>query len=357
MPPCSTTKTRRRSPGGAVTYTGVVERADAGELARSQDAAEALDAAGRRGGRRRRRPAPSSRLSSTAHAPSARAAAARVDASAKRVTGHEDATAAPVLAASRPRRTTTRRPAMSAALVVMAKEPLPGRVKTRLCPPLDARAGRALAEAALADTLDAVAWTPARRRVLVLDGAPGPWLPPRASRSSRSAATASPSGSPTRRRDVGEPLVFLGMDTPQLTRALLCDALDRLATARRGARADDRRRLLDDRPARARPDAPSTTSPMSTAGTAASQRARLDRARPADGRARPAARRRHVRRRDRRRRPRAVDALRGDASSSSQADEPRRGRLPARRDAHAGREVQPADRRARSPRRRAAAAR
>lgn len=35
-----------------------------------------------------------------------------------------------------------------------------------------------LAEAASADTLDAVARTPGRHRVLVLDGPPGPWLPP-----------------------------------------------------------------------------------------------------------------------------------------------------------------------------------
>lgn len=119
---------------------------------------------------------------------------------------------------------------MSAALVVMAKEPLPGRVKTRLCPPLDPEQAAQLAEAALADTLDAVAWTPARRRVLVLDGAPGAWLPPgfevieqRGDGLAERLANAT--------SDVGEALVFVGMDTPQLTRALLCDALERLATA------------------------------------------------------------------------------------------------------------------------------
>lgn len=119
---------------------------------------------------------------------------------------------------------------MSAALVVMAKEPLPGRVKTRLCPPLEPEQAATLARAALADTLGAVAWTPAPRRVLALDGAPGPWLPDGfeviAQRGEGLAERLANATS-----DVGEPLVFLGMDTPQVTRALLCDALDRLAKA------------------------------------------------------------------------------------------------------------------------------
>ncbi|CAM5579726.1 hypothetical protein SVIOM342S_07620 [Streptomyces violaceorubidus] len=63
-------------------------------------------------------------------------------------------------------------------LLVIAKQPRPGRVKTRLTPPFTPAEAAALAEAALADTLGAVAATPARRRVLVLDGDPGPWLPP-----------------------------------------------------------------------------------------------------------------------------------------------------------------------------------
>ena len=119
---------------------------------------------------------------------------------------------------------------MSAALVVMAKAPVPGRVKTRLCPPLDAEQAAALAESALADTLQAVAWTPAARRIVVLDGAPGPWLPAgfevlaqRGARLAERLANAV--------RDVGAPLLLLGMDTPQLTRAQLRAALDALAAA------------------------------------------------------------------------------------------------------------------------------
>lgn len=63
-------------------------------------------------------------------------------------------------------------------LLVIAKQPLPGRVKTRLVPPCTAQQAATLAEAALADTLHAVLAAPARRRVLVLEGEPGPWLPP-----------------------------------------------------------------------------------------------------------------------------------------------------------------------------------
>jgi rSAM/selenodomain-associated transferase 1 len=117
---------------------------------------------------------------------------------------------------------------VSAALVVMAKAPVPGQVKTRLCPPLDHAQAAALAESALADTLHAVSWTPARRRVLVLDGAPGAWLPPGFEvLEQHGTGLAQRLAGAT--RDVGEALLFVGMDTPQLTRALLCDALDRLA--------------------------------------------------------------------------------------------------------------------------------
>ncbi|MFF3362465.1 hypothetical protein [Streptomyces misionensis] len=51
-------------------------------------------------------------------------------------------------------------------LPVIAKEPRAGRVKTRLTPPFTP------AEAALVDTLCAVAAAPASRRILVLDGTP-----------------------------------------------------------------------------------------------------------------------------------------------------------------------------------------
>lgn len=109
-------------------------------------------------------------------------------------------------------------------LLVIAKEPVPGRVKTRLTPPFTPRQGAALAEAALADTLHTVAAVPASRRVLVLDGRPGPWLPagfevlPQCAGGldeRLAAAFAACSG----------PALLIGMDTPQVSPALLAPAL------------------------------------------------------------------------------------------------------------------------------------
>ncbi|MEU9582359.1 TIGR04282 family arsenosugar biosynthesis glycosyltransferase [Streptomyces werraensis] len=114
-------------------------------------------------------------------------------------------------------------------LLVIAKEPRPGRVKTRLTPPFTPDEAAALAEAALADTLDAVARTPARRRVLVLDGAPGPWLPagvevvPQCAGGLDERLAGAFAG-------CDGPALLIGMDTPQVTPELLtvdfadCDA-------------------------------------------------------------------------------------------------------------------------------------
>lgn len=114
-------------------------------------------------------------------------------------------------------------------LLVIAKEPLPGRVKTRLTPPFTPEKAAALAEASLVDTLHVVLATPARRRVLVLAGAPGPWLPPGFDVVPQcdgglderlAAAFAGCDG----------PALLIGMDTPQVTPELLsvdfadCDA-------------------------------------------------------------------------------------------------------------------------------------
>ncbi|HWH34838.1 MAG TPA: DUF2064 domain-containing protein, partial [Acidimicrobiales bacterium] len=62
-------------------------------------------------------------------------------------------------------------------LLVMAKEPRAGRVKTRLCPPCTPEEAASVAEASLADTLDAVAACGAGRKVVALAGTPGAWLP------------------------------------------------------------------------------------------------------------------------------------------------------------------------------------
>jgi glycosyltransferase A (GT-A) superfamily protein (DUF2064 family) len=109
-------------------------------------------------------------------------------------------------------------------LLVIAKQPLPGRVKTRLTPPFTPEEAASLAEAALADTLAAAALVPADRHVLVLDGEPGPWLPPGFEVVPQAAggldvrlaaAFASCSG----------PALLIGMDTPQVTPDLLAPSL------------------------------------------------------------------------------------------------------------------------------------
>ncbi|MER5914852.1 DUF2064 domain-containing protein [Streptomyces sp. NPDC001982] len=105
-------------------------------------------------------------------------------------------------------------------LLVIAKEPRPGRVKTRLTPPFSPTEAATLAEAALADTLRAVAAAPADRRVLVLDGRPGPWLPPgfdvvpqcAGGLDERLAAAFA---------GCDGPALLVGMDTPQITPELL----------------------------------------------------------------------------------------------------------------------------------------
>ncbi|MFD8389076.1 DUF2064 domain-containing protein [Streptomyces sp. NPDC059680] len=114
-------------------------------------------------------------------------------------------------------------------LLVVAKEPLPGRVKTRLTPPFTPQQAARLAEAALVDTLQAVAATPATRRVLVLDGVPGDWLP-----AGFEVLPQCAGGLDDRLADAfahcSGPALLIGMDTPQVTPELLavdfagCDA-------------------------------------------------------------------------------------------------------------------------------------
>lgn len=116
---------------------------------------------------------------------------------------------------------------MTATLVVIAKAPVAGRSKTRLCPPCTPAQAAALAEAALRDTLDAVSGCSAPRRVIALDGDPGPWLPSgyelipqRGDGLGERLASAT--------ADAGGPLLIVGMDTPQLTAERLDTALETL---------------------------------------------------------------------------------------------------------------------------------
>jgi rSAM/selenodomain-associated transferase 1 len=122
-------------------------------------------------------------------------------------------------------------PRPSPALLVLAKAPVPGRVKTRLTPPCTPQQAAALARAALEDTLAAVAAsTRPARRVLVLDGRRGPWVPPGfavvAQRGEGLAARLAAAFA-----DAGAPALLVGMDTPQVTPDLLDAGLDALGAA------------------------------------------------------------------------------------------------------------------------------
>jgi len=113
---------------------------------------------------------------------------------------------------------------------VIAKAPVPGRVKTRLTPPCTPDQAAALARAALQDTFAAATRAKlAGRRVIVLDGEPGPWLP-----SGFEVIPQRGDGLAERLAaafdDVGEPAFLVGMDTPQITPELLDAGLATLAS-------------------------------------------------------------------------------------------------------------------------------
>lgn len=116
---------------------------------------------------------------------------------------------------------------MSVDLLVLAKEPRPGRVKTRLCPPCSPRAAADLAEAALADTLAAAVDVGADRVLLALDGRPGPWCP------SDVVLIRQGTGSLGERiarawSSVNGPALQIGMDTPQVDARTLRAAIGEL---------------------------------------------------------------------------------------------------------------------------------
>jgi glycosyltransferase A (GT-A) superfamily protein (DUF2064 family) len=121
-------------------------------------------------------------------------------------------------------------------LLVLAKAPEAGRVKTRLCPPLTPYEAADLAAAALLDTLEAAAGVPGARAVVALTGRMaaaaragelaaalcavptpaqrGPDLGHRIAAAHHAAARLLP----------GRPVLQLGMDTPQAGPALLTEA-------------------------------------------------------------------------------------------------------------------------------------
>ena len=161
-------------------------------------------------------------------------------------------------------------------VVVLAKEPVAGRVKTRLCPPCTPHEAADLAAAALADTLAAVDASGCSSRVLAFDGDASPWL------LDGWHALPQVGGDLGCRLDaavgtVVGPVLVVGMDTPQLTPSILDVAFEQL-------RRPDTDVVLG--PAedggywaigfRARRATAFDGVPMSRPDTASRQRARLD---------------------------------------------------------------------------------
>ncbi len=120
--------------------------------------------------------------------------------------------------------------ALDAQLIVLAKAPVPGRVKTRLTPPFSPHEAAMLAEAALADTLEAGACASFARHILALADQ---WATPGALRAElpgRFEVIPQRGGGLDERiaaafddayADLAAPVVLIGMDTPQVTPGLL----------------------------------------------------------------------------------------------------------------------------------------
>ncbi|MBB5852996.1 DUF2064 domain-containing protein [Amycolatopsis umgeniensis] len=129
---------------------------------------------------------------------------------------------------------------MTFCLLIVAKAPVPGFAKTRLCPPATPEQAAEIAAASLLDTLDAALRTPEARVVVALTGDFG-----KASRREEIAAVLRKTETIPQRGDgfdlrlvnahadarrPGEPVLQIGMDTPQVTPALLAEAAQSLET-------------------------------------------------------------------------------------------------------------------------------
>ena len=106
----------------------------------------------------------------------------------------------------------------TATIMVLAKAPRPGRVKTRLQSRFSPEQASALARAALLDTLDAVQAHDVGRRVLVLEGEPGPWAPLgfEVSRQAEGDLSERIAAALEGVLPGDGPALLIGMDTPQV---------------------------------------------------------------------------------------------------------------------------------------------
>jgi len=127
-----------------------------------------------------------------------------------------------------------------AALLVLAKAPVPGEVKTRLCPPATSAQAARIAAAAFLDTLDAVLAVPDVIPVVALTGDLARAVDATALSTRLHAVTVLAQ----RGRTLGQriaaayadtaavvgrwPVLQIGMDTPQIDATLLSKCLDLL---------------------------------------------------------------------------------------------------------------------------------
>ena len=116
-------------------------------------------------------------------------------------------------------------------LVIIAKETIPGRVKTRLHPALSFVQAAELAAASIADTIGALSGLPAARRILAFDGD----VVPREAQAAGFDVLPQSAGTLDERLanifdQCSGPTVLIGMDTPQLTAADLAPAFTRWPT-------------------------------------------------------------------------------------------------------------------------------
>jgi len=105
-------------------------------------------------------------------------------------------------------------------LIVMAKSPIAGLVKTRLTPAFTLAEAAALAQASLRDTLDTVAAAPAYRRVVAWEGPHRSWVPADVEVISQQGDGLDERISHALREALARPghgpALLVGMDTPQL---------------------------------------------------------------------------------------------------------------------------------------------
>ncbi|GEL23469.1 hypothetical protein PSU4_24230 [Pseudonocardia sulfidoxydans NBRC 16205] len=125
-------------------------------------------------------------------------------------------------------------------LIVLAKAPVPGRAKTRLCPPATPAQAAAVAAGALLDTLDATTAVPRTRTVVAFTGdlaaaARAREVGAAVGRADRIAQRGNGLGSriaaahhDAAARHPGLATLQIGMDTPQVDPPLLAHCLDRL---------------------------------------------------------------------------------------------------------------------------------